>query len=133
MPNENESTGLIEVVRIPRGDFPIWARAAWVNLRLPCLPFMAFPEKRKDTFVGKPAQMCVWVKTEDAIKALKDVDNQEALAFWEANAPAGKYLLFREDEVKIIVGVTRQKVQHYLGVLELGCGAYDGQLDDYKD
>ena len=128
-----EYTGLIRIVRVPAGDAPYWVKKEWVGLTLPCHHVMAIMPS-DNVVSGQPVQdkMGVSVPHKEALEILKK-RNKRAASWWEGagfpQPPPNDCFLFGEGEFKIVRGVERQRIRQFVGRLEIGDGAADGQPD----
>lgn len=133
-----KATGRIKITKVPEGEAPLWVRQAWVGLELPCDPIMGYPDQgdgNQDRGAVSQKHLennryGVSVPQEEALLILEK-KNPAAAKWWRDHGlpePGNKYFGFDEGEVEIISGVKRQVIQQYLGVLELGVGAHDGQV-----
>jgi len=128
-----KATGKIKIVKLPAGSAPKWVRRAWVGLELPCFPIaghLGFREE-KDALSGKPvndgrSRSVVVVPQDEALEILRG-RNPRAADWWESRgfphpmSSGERYFCFGEYEVEFISGVKHQKIEHYLGILEIGC------------
>lgn len=106
--------GRIRIIKIPDGEAPLYIRAAWVRLILPCDPYFGHPDLVIETGVlsdePKPSRSSFGVPQDMAISILRESNPQAALWWNQRGFPQpGGYFGFAEDEAEIIEGVTRQQ------------------------
>lgn len=108
-----EPTGRIQITAVPRGEAELWVRRAWLRVpELPCLPIMG--RGRTEGALTRSEQVSCWtllVPQDEALRLLAEYV-PEAAVYWKCfGFPRdGKYFAFREDECRIISGVTMQAI-----------------------
>ena len=126
-------TGRVRVIKTLSGAAPEWIREAPLGQIFPCYPILGFPENgesEKSAVTGKPVKYSrcnrpsVSVPQKTFLKILGQ-KNKKAANWWRSQgfpkqAPNDCFA-FGEDEIKIISGVTRQKLEQYVGISETGC------------
>jgi len=121
------ATGLVEIVKTPRGEFPFWVRHAFVGLVFPCWPFMGPSEKgspEKGALTGEAVNYASGA-SRTINRSGVSVPQEEALRILGKEKPgAARWLRkngfpkpapddcfgFGEDEVKPVSGVERKKI-----------------------
>ena len=126
------ASGRIRIIKVPSGGAPEWVRRSWFDLVLPCHPIMGFPkngEPEKDSLTGKEVRydrsnrLSVSVPQEEAILILSETEKSAAKWWRDQGFPKpapNDCFSFGEDEVEIISGVSQQKTEQHLGILEVG-------------
>ncbi len=113
----NESTGLINIVKTPAGEAPLWVLQAWVGLVLPCNPSIGFSGGgERCVLSGEKSRLNCYgyfVPQDQAIAILED-KNFRIWVWWEGKGfpHQGKYFVFSEAEAEIVRGVTPQKINY---------------------
>jgi hypothetical protein len=117
--SDNEATGRIKIIHIPRGEAPLAIRRAWVGLELPCLPIMGYPDRgvrEKGVLTKEEVGRNVYgvsVPQEEAIAILAQ-RNSGAAAWWRSKGfpQKGAYFGFSQWEVEAVSGMRYQKIVH---------------------
>jgi hypothetical protein len=99
---ENEMK--VKITAVPPGGAPTEIRKAWVGLELPLIEEDLEPGVFRSVNGGKPNPRSFGgfpVKTEDAIKVLREAEQEEAAEWWEKwfleTGRTGKTLVFARD------------------------------------
>ena len=125
----NRATGVVKIVQVPVGNAPEWVRQVWLGLELPCFPVAGLLGFRQEKEIrGEPmncgrSRYVVVVPQDEALKIL-EAKNSKAADWWKSQGfpktSGDKYFCFGESEVEFISGVKYQKIEQFLGILEVG-------------
>ncbi len=111
-----EYTGRIRIKSTPGGEAPLWVRARWIGLVLPCHPYLGLPDQGLDQGVLSGTEVeCNYfgfsVPQDRAIQILAKTWPKAADWWKEQGFPkASQHFGFAQDEAECVSGIILQRI-----------------------
>lgn len=114
----------VKIITVPPGGAPFAVRREWIGLELPLIEDDLEPGVFRSVTGGKPDPRSFGgfpVKTEDAIKALRDNNREDAADWWEAwfheTGGTGKTLVFAPACGELVVEATMAQPKKHVAAM----------------